>query len=348
MKRILVLLSAALLVIALLPACASPAPTPTAFLSPTVAPAPTLASPIAPPQLTASADPDPVEFVWQITGAPNGFVRPTGIAIDAQSNIYVVDGGNHRIQRFDSDGKFLDMWGSQGSADGQFVFRAQPAHFGAVAVDSRGKVYVTDYNARVQVFDSNGKFLTKWGSRGDDDGQFQSLTAIAIDPLGDVFISDADNYRIERFDTSGTFQMKWGSQGMGDGQFGKGSEDWGPGGLATDAQGNVYVADPANYRIEKFDRNGNFLTSWGSKGSGMGQFGRPQGVAVDRQGNVYVTDNSNHRVLQFDTQGKLLSQWGEAGTSPGMLFYPAGIASDNQGNLYIVNVIENVEKFRIH
>src|SRR4030095_1357022 len=74
---------------------------------------------------TATMEPaaSPVEFVWSITGEPNRFNTPTGLAIDAEGNLYVVDGGNDRIQVFDPDGKFINMWGTSGSGPGEFNFR---------------------------------------------------------------------------------------------------------------------------------------------------------------------------------------------------------------------------------
>jgi len=86
---------------------------------------------------------------WGSQGSGDGQLNfPTGIAVDSSSgNVYVTDWGNHRIQKFDSNGKFLAKWGSQGTADGQF--RGPQG----VAVDSSGNVYVVDSeNARIQVF----------------------------------------------------------------------------------------------------------------------------------------------------------------------------------------------------
>jgi DNA-binding beta-propeller fold protein YncE len=60
----------------------------------------------------------PPEFAWKIAGDPNPFFKPTGIALDPHGNIYVVDFGNSRVQKYDSNGKFLLMWGSPGSAEG--------------------------------------------------------------------------------------------------------------------------------------------------------------------------------------------------------------------------------------
>ena len=69
--------------------------------------------------------------------------------------------------------------------------------------------------------------------------------------------------------------------------------------MATDASGNVYVADYYNNRIQKFDVNGVFLTAWGSLGSGNGQLFLPSGVATDGSGSVYVADTYNHRIQKF-------------------------------------------------
>ena len=87
------------------------------------------------------------------------------------------------------------------------------------------------------------------------------------------------------------FLLKWGNSG--DGQF------RGPNSVATDAQGNVYVTDGDNHRIQKFTSTGQFITKWGRQGSGDGQFNAPFGVATDAQGNVYVADLDNDRIQKF-------------------------------------------------
>ena len=209
----------------------------------------------------------PVDFVWRITGAPNKFGRPTSIAVDQQSNIYVVDTINHRLQKFDTSGNLIALWGGYGEGDGQFIFRV-PGGYGEgdVAVDDQGNVYVTDSKKRVQKFDATGKFLTSWGSEGSGDGQFLGFMSIASDGLDNIYVADAATYRIQKFDSSGKFLTKWGSKGDGDGQFSAHTDD-GPAGAAADNQGNVYVNDPGNHRIQKFDSNGKFLTKWGSAGT---------------------------------------------------------------------------------
>src|SRR2546422_675669 len=114
---------------------------------------------------------------------------------------------------------------------------------------------------------------------------------------------------------------QWGSLGSGDGQFN------GPHGVATDAAGNVYVADHNNHRIQKFTNTGTYLTQWGSLGGGNGQFTDPTGVETDAAGNVYVGDLSSHRIQKFTGTGAYLTQWGSSGSGDGQFKVPAGLAT---------------------
>ena len=107
--------------------------------------------------------------------------------------------------------------------------------------------------------------------------------------------------------------------------------------MATDAAGNVYVADTSNNRIQKFTGTGTYLTQWGSYGSGNGQFDDPIGVATDAAGNVYVADTDNHRIQKFTGTGTYLTQWGSSGSGNGQFAYPAGVATDAAGNVYVAD-----------
>ncbi len=111
--------------------------------------------------------------------------------------------------------------------------------------------------------------------------------------------------------TAPTFVTKWGSPGPGDGQFNT------PYHVATDADGNVYVADFNNHRLQKFDSNGVFIAKWGSNGTGDGQFNSPMGIAIDTTGNVYVADFYNHRIQKFGPNGAFIAKWGSNGTGDG-------------------------------
>jgi tripartite motif-containing protein 71 len=89
-------------------------------------------------------------------------------------------------------------------------------------------------------------FITKWGSFGKGDGQFNLPHGVALDSSDNVYVADTFTHRIQKFDSEGTFITKWGSKGEADGQFNF------PTGVALDSSGNVYVTDIENNRIQKF------------------------------------------------------------------------------------------------
>lgn len=308
------------------------------------------------------------------------FQRPQGIAVDSKGFIYVADTENHRIQVFDpstfkpTEKRPVAVWGSRCllrtgegcrdpdgggplvPGDGQFDGPTD------VVVDAAGNVYVVDSgNHRIQKFDSTGRFLGKWGTRGSGDGQFETPLGIALDSSGKIaYVADKGNHRIQRFDISDIrtvrFLGKWGSEcnltvtpptgrcvdpdgggplQTGDGQF------FEPQAVAVDSAGNVYVADTGNHRVQKFDANGKFLVKWGRSGFAQGQFDVPRGLAFTRQGGLLVVDQNNHRVQEFDLDGKFVRQWGVQGNGEGEFNAPQDIAIDSAGNIYIVELLNN-------
>jgi NHL repeat len=286
------------------------------------------------------------------------------IASDSNS-VYVADLLNHRIQKFDANGKFLTKWGShceivssegkvletsddcidpEGAAvigDGQFN---KPA---GIAVDNN-TIFVTDFNNRTQVFDSNGIYIAKTGSTGSANSQFRDPNGIVVDNLGYIYVADTGNHRIQKFDKDGKFVTKWGSfcqminkyenktfdqecvdpdelgpLERGDGQFNS------PMQVALDDKNNLYVADTGNHRIQKFDKDGKFLTKWGSECevgkqkcvmtwdnstgelTSPGQFFYPIGLETQESEIIYVTDSGNHRIQVFDVNGtSQITKWG--------------------------------------
>jgi DNA-binding beta-propeller fold protein YncE len=276
------------------------------------------------------------ELSWGTSGTGNGeFEFPYDIAVDASSNVYVVDSYNHRVQKFDSDGNYLTQWGTNGSGNGQFE---SPD---GVAVDDSGNVYVVDAgNHRIQKFTNTGTYLTQWGTNGSGNSQFDSPAGIAVDASGNVYVVDTYNYRIQKFTDTGTYLTQWGTNGSGNGQFDS------PSGVAVDASGNVYTTESGNHRVQKFDSTGTYLTQWGTNGSGDGQFEYPNGIAVDASGNVYVVDEQTYRVQKFDNSGSFLTKWGSFGTGNGQFDALFGIAVDGSGNVYVADSINyRIQKF---
>ena len=290
------------------------------------------------------------------------FSQPRGIATGPDGSIYVVDTGNNRIQKFDASGKFLAIIGSgKGEGDGQFKPLSDTAAgtgAGGIAVDKDGNIYVADtWNHRVQKFDATGKFVTRWGefvNLGDQGGfgdgsknnKFYGPRGVAVGPDGNVYVSDTGNKRISIFTPDGTYVREIGS-GMTPDRiaqnypFNQPGEMVEPIGVAVDTQGNVFVVDTNNKRIQKFNSAGTFATQWPIPGTGWdpGSTMEPF-IATDAQGNVYVTAPTGAKVHKFDTNG---TGMGEKGTSPQnvILKTPTGIAVSADGNVYVVDTGAN-------
>ena len=150
-------------------------------------------------------------------------------------------------------------------------------------------------------------------------GSFIVISLLAVLACPSALASEIGEYELV---------ATWGSLGADDGRFNN------PTGIAVDGEGNVYVADTRNDRIQKFDNTGAFLLKWGTRGSGDGEFYSPQDIALDADGNVYVVDNS--RIQVFDSSGTFIRKWGSYGTGEEQLQYPRSIAFDADGNAYVI------------
>lgn len=123
---------------------------------------------------------------------PGQFMRPQGLAIDAQGRIFVADACNHRIQVFDGQGKFLRVWGTQGSDIGELYYPY------GVQLASDGTVYVAEFgNHRIQKFTSDGRSLGCWGVHGRQEGQLHAPWGLVRDSRGRIHVLDSSNHRVQ-------------------------------------------------------------------------------------------------------------------------------------------------------
>ena len=128
-------------------------------------------------------------------------------------------------------------------------------------------------------------------------------------------------------------ELLWEDRGPG---FGNGDCLW-PSSIAVDSGENVYVSDDYVSQIFIFDKDGNFLTQWGTKGSADGELDRPSGLAFDARDNLYVVDGLNHRVQKFTRDGEFLGGWGKEGSGEGEFNMPWGIAIDSAGDVFVAD-----------
>lgn len=156
------------------------------------------------------------------------------VAIDTDGNIYVTAGADY-VRKFDEEGNQLAEWGGHGWGDGVFT------EVGGIAVDSNGRVYVTDrLENKVEVFDTDGVFLQSWVV-GDDPIE------VAVDATNRVYVVGFLNHRVSVFNANGSLLMQWGSEGYGPGEF------YSPYDIGFDASGHAFVA--GNNRVQKFIQN---------------------------------------------------------------------------------------------
>ncbi len=201
-----------------------------------------------------------------------------------------------------------------------------------VAVGLDGRVYVTETGGarQIHIYDSRGE--QELGSFSPLDSETVDWVPIyvAVNPDGDVYVSDRAGATIFIFS----------SDGAPKGQVTPpaGAENWHPLALTFDTAGNLYVADvtPEEHRIIVIDPAGELKLSFGTQGEGQGEFSFPNGIAVDFQGQIFVTDSNNGRMQAFDKDGEFLFLISR-GMSKGDLAMPRGIAFDSEGRLLIVD-----------
>lgn len=223
------------------------------------------------------------------------FIMPHGLTVDHQGNIWLTDVGLHQVFKFTPEGGLLLTLGEHGVAG------TDRAHFNLptdVAVLRDGSFYVSDgyKNTRVMKFAADGRFEFEWGVKGSGPGEFNLPHGIAVDAQGRVYVCDRTNSRIQVFDAKGAFLDQW-----------KGPHIGRPYGVAVSAGGHVLLVDGGEPSLKPADRGkaveldaaGHVLDTFGSFGSGPGQFQLGHDIAIGPDGAVYVAEGTGQRVQKF-------------------------------------------------
>ncbi len=307
-----------------------------------------------------AAERDDVSAVSIISGAFDGveLAQPRAVAVAPNGERVIADTFNHRIVVTDSSGALLRSFGSQcrlseadagGCADpdgdgplvlgdGQFY---EPW---GVAVDGEGRIYVADtWNGRIQVFDSQGAFLRKWGNFSSTGGELGDAYALfgprglAIDNAGNVLVADTGNKRIIVFSPTGELVTQAGGGGAIEGRFEE------PTSVAVDpADGSISVADAWNQRIQKLAPDLGFMAEWPvAAWESQDRFHKPY-LTVGGDGAVYASDPANYRVLVYEPDGTIRAVFGRYGVESNRFGLPNGLATDlESGSLLVADADNN-------
>jgi DNA-binding beta-propeller fold protein YncE len=289
---------------------------------------------------------------WEKLPSGWSFVEVAGVAINSRGRVYVFNRGEHPLIVFDREGNFLTSWG-----EGIF----QRAH--GITIGPDDALYCTDdLDHTVRKFTPEGQLLLTLGTSGQPsdtgiDGidyrtirrpgpPFHRPTNVALAGDGSIYVTDGyGNARVHKFAPDGRLLFSWGEPGSGPGQFNL------PHGIAVDREGNVFVADRENSRLQIFTARGEFITQWT-------EVARPMQVAIDSNDNVFVvgvgwgaglfpwqsppaTNPAGARLSVFNRAGELLCRWGDEGapTAAGNFFAPHDMCIDANGDLYVGEVV---------
>jgi hypothetical protein len=184
------------------------------------------------------------------------------------------------------------------------------------------------------------QFEHLWKSTGETD-TLKGAYGLGIDPEGNVWVAEGNTDRFQIIAPDGTYRETWGTPGSGEGQFEFLSTEsaYGRayGDVAFDADGNLYVADTGNFRVQKFAPDRTFLQAWGSNGEGDGQFLAPSSIAIGTNGVVYVGDEARADVQMFSPDGQHLGTITGTGAEGGEFSTPGGVTVDLAGDLWVAD-----------
>jgi len=248
-------------------------------------------------------------FVEIGTDKPGELVKPLGIDVSVNEELFVSDVSAQRIMVYNLDGVFQRSFGGKNLLTKPSDVTVSPDGQRAYVVDTGG---VENNNHRVQVFDAtSGKHLQTIGKRGGAEGDFNLPLQATVGNDGTLYVVDAGNFRIQAFDSKGGFLSSFGTVGRYPGQFAR------PKGIAIDQENNLYIIDTAFGNFQIFNPQGQLLMFIGERGSAgiPGKYMLPAGIDVDQDGRIYVVDQFfrkidiykpiNLKTSLFDTPARL-------------------------------------------
>jgi DNA-binding beta-propeller fold protein YncE len=220
------------------------------------------------------------------------YVRPHGMRLDPQGNIWTTDVNGHTVTKMSATGDVLLTLGTRGqsgnwdeAAGTHLLF--EPAD---IAFGPNGDVFVVQGHGRgegrVLRFEKSGRLLKSWGGKGSAQGQFDQPHSILVDRQGLVYVADRENRRVQIFDVDGRFIKSWKFAGL-------------PCGLLVGPDQQLYLASGFSGQILRLDANGKAVAAMGQPGKKLGEFGEAHYLAFAPSGDIYVADTVNAVLHRF-------------------------------------------------
>jgi DNA-binding beta-propeller fold protein YncE len=271
------------------------------------------------------------------TPPPLGGVNsPRGLTVDSLGRIYVSDWWNQRIDRWDPGGQNPYAWGFRGTV-------AEPGSINFawdVAIQpGTDRVFLANRESHeIEVFESDGTYVTRWGTRGQGLGKFEFPQGVDFAPDGTLVVTDAGNGRIQRFsidgDANGTFVETYGGPGSAAGEFDT------PAGVGVAADGTIWVADTGNDRIQSREPGTGAWSAF-AQATGGSLFSAPWGVAVAPDGDIWIADSGKDRIVEMEPDGTLIFSAVGAAMGAGDLAAPGAITFGLDGTVYVSDTWNN-------
>ena len=268
-------------------------------------------------------------FLYAISGptGPDALEQPVGVAVAGDDRVFVVDGRKKVVRAYTADGDYLFSFDKVESPRGPAL--KVP---GRVLIGPDGNVWVTDRSLNgIFIFSpADGSFIREFDPGSDLLANWEPL-AIAFNDAGELYVCDVSltaEHRVVAFDAAGVEFARWGSTMRTDNIMDAPSKFHYPNGIAFADNGDVYVSDMSNRRVQIFTRDGQFKDIISTSGS-------PLGLVADDEERFYVVDPFAHGVDIYDAEGKLLGGFGGPGLALGKFQYPSDIALDEDGRIFV-------------
>lgn len=272
---------------------------------------------------------------------PNTFDLPSGttmgapasVAFDSRQHLFVLNRGPQPVMEFDLDQKFVRAFGEP----------LRRAH--GFRLDADGNFWITDVGAHfAEKLDPQGKVLLTLGTKGQagawDEAAGSRLlnepNDIAIGRNGDIFLVQGHSPgkgdpRVLKFDKNGAFIKTWGGEGTDPGKFNVAHA------IALDAQGQLWIADRENQRIQVFDQDGLFIRQ-------MKYAGLPCSFQIGSQ-NIFMVNGFTGQLLKLDLDGNVLAATGKPGKGLGEFGEAHFVAVSPRGEIYVADTTGRMHKF---